>query len=763
MKTFLTIIIVTALASSFLHAQVARRDTLSPMEQLINNEMENYKSRFLHSRTGVASDIRYDVKYYKLELKITTTPSNYLYGKITMRATSLIDGLDSISLDLRNNMIIDSIKVNGIPSSYTQQSLSFGFRLDRTYNMNETFTTETYYEGMPQSSGFGSFVFSSHNGVPWIWSLSEPYGAKDWWPCKDHPSDKADSADIIVTVDSMFKVGSNGRLISVVNNGDHTVTYSWHESYPIASYLISVTISNFQSFTDWFHYGQTDSMQVLNYVLPENYAAATAPNGLPLIVNAIGIFSELYGLYPFIKEKYGHCDFGWGGAMEHQTMTSTTSYSEYIIVHELAHQWFGDKITCRTWPDIWLNEGFATYNEAVYGEKKYGWSTYVSMMNGKMLSALNAIGPVHVNDTSNVGYLFSGALVYNKGASFLHMLRHILGDSVFFKGMYAYAHDSTLIYNTASTPDFERNMESVSGKDLSYLFQEWIYGENYPIYAYTWSSQPGIVGYIVNLKIVLKTLTTNPVVFKMPIDLLLGAPGYDTLITVWNDSTIKNYSFNLPFSPATVKFDSANWVLKQFFKPFMTDSSRIRFVGVSIGKSRTDSIIVTNTAAVDMHITSVQSSDSAFTVTPTNATIPSNGQLKFYVTFKPLDVIDHSTILAFKHDLSVNDEQIPLSASGTVTSVIAGRNTPKDFRLDQNYPDPFNPSTTIGFEVPITTHVQLKIFNLLGTEVATLVDGIKPPGQYHAVWDAGNFASGIYLYRLTAGSFLQTKKLVLIK
>jgi aminopeptidase N len=729
-------------------------------ERLIQNEMEGYKSRLLRSQAGVLTDMRYDVTYYKLELTVQTIPSNYLFGKITMKARSLVDNLDSISLDLRNNMLIDSLKVGGVNRTYTQADLSFGFHLDTSYNRGDVFTTETYYEGYPNGTGFGSFVFSIQNGSPWIWSLSEPYGAKDWWPCKDHPSDKADSADIIVTVDSVLKVGSNGRLISVTyNNGK--ATYCWHESYPIATYLISVAISNYKEFSNWFHYTPTDSMEVLNYVLPVNYSAAIT--NLPRIVDALGIFSDLYGLYPFVREKYGHSDFGWGGAMEHQTMTSTTSYSEAIIVHELAHQWFGDRITCRTWQDIWLNEGFATYNEAVYYEKKYGGSMYSGMMTSKMLGALNAIGSVAVNDTSNVGYLFSSALVYNKGATFLHMLRHLLGDSVFFKGMYDYANDTSLVFNTASTADFKRNMEAVSGKDLTYLFDEWIYGENYPLYSFTWSAQPDTAGYTVRLNIVQKTGTTNPSVFKMPLDMTFAAPGFDTVVTIWNDSTLNHYAINLPFAPTTVRLDSAAWVLKQLFKPFIPMKSSIAFGAVNVGAPKTDSVTIRNTAPVDMHISSIETPDSAFTVTPASATIPANDSLKVYVTFSPTNADSRNAKINFMHDLSNSPDQISVSGSGVVTSVTTGNGMPSEYQLYQNYPDPFNPTTTIGYALPVSGLVELKIFNTLGKEIETLVSEYRPAGEYSVTWNAGSLASGLYFCRFTSGNYLQVRKLVLVK
>ena len=267
---------------------------------------------------SIASEVNIDVTYYKLDITVTTSPE-YIRGHVTMTARSLVDGLGTVTLDLTDGMTIDSVDCSGTLVPFTQTPSTALITMDRPYTMNELFTLELYYQGYPAGSGFGSFVFYQHAGMPWIWSLSEPYGARDWWPCKDHPTDKADSVDIWITCDDAFMAGSNGKLVAVVNNGDGTKTWQWSERYPITTYLVSVTITNFVQFSNWFHYSPTDSMEVLNYVLPENLASALL--NLPRTVDMLEVYSSLFGLYPFINEKYGHCDFGWGGAMEHQTMT----------------------------------------------------------------------------------------------------------------------------------------------------------------------------------------------------------------------------------------------------------------------------------------------------------------------------------------------------------------------------------------------------------------------------------------------------------
>ena len=505
----------------------------------------------------------FDVTYYKLDLKLTVNP-NYLSGSVKMVAKVLNNNLASITLDLMSAMTVDSVLDGSNRVVFTRQPSTLNITLSRLCQRNDTLSVTVFYRGVPGSSGFGSFVFSSNGNSPWIWSLSEPYGAKDWWPCKDHPGDKADSVDIWVTCDSRFKVGSEGKLVTVVDNGNGTKTHKWQHRYPIATYLISIAVAEYSEATGWFKYGPADSMLVLNYALANSISSATT--SLPQTINNLQIFSDLFGLYPFYKEKYGHAQFGWGGGMEHQTMTSLGGFSENLIAHEMAHQWFGDMITCQTWPNIWLNEGFATYCEALYFEKKSGTSGYWSVVNGDMPGARNAVGSIYVRDTSSVGNLFNGNLVYSKGGIVLHMLRHVLGDSIFFRAIKQYALDPRFRFATATTEDFQSVCETVSGKgvgSLNYFFQEWIYGESCPSYVYEWGYLKNGSTWTARVTLRQTTGTTNPGFFKMPVDFKFTGAGMDTTIVVNNDSQNQTFVFVLPKEPTAFQLDPGNWILKK--------------------------------------------------------------------------------------------------------------------------------------------------------------------------------------------------------
>jgi hypothetical protein len=265
-----------------------------------------------------------------------------------------------------------------------------------------------------------------------------------------------------------------------------------------------------------------------------------------------------------VKEKYGHSQFGWGGGMEHQTMTSIVSFQEGLVAHELAHQWFGDMITMRSWPHIWLNEGFATYSVALYNERKSGASGYWSVMNNEITRAKRAVGSVYVRDTLNIGRLFSGDLVYGKGAVVLHMLRHVMGDSLFFRALRDYATDHRFVFGAASTEDFRATCESVlGGKSLDYFFSQWIYGEGYPAYRYEWGSASIGSAYRVRVSLSQTTAGSNPAFFAMPVDLLFRMDGMDSTVTVLNDRQGQVFTFTMPRLPSTVQVDPNNWILKE--------------------------------------------------------------------------------------------------------------------------------------------------------------------------------------------------------
>ena len=605
----------------------------------------------IYSVKGVAVDTTIDIKYYGLELKITSNP-NYLYGKTRVTGTFL-NPRNSLFLNLSNNLNVDSVNgINVTGFSHANNAVNISF----TGNITE-FDINIFYRGLPPQTGFGSFVFSTQNNVPVIWSLSEPYGSSDWFPNKNAPSDKADSSDVRITCAQNLTGVSNGKLISEVINNDNTKTYHWKSSYPIASYLISIAVTNYSLYKNYYRYSQSDSMDVTHYIYPTQLNQLK-PN-LDLTPRMIEIFSDRYSQYPYLAEKYGHAQFNWGGGMEHQTISSMGSFGWGIIAHELAHQWFGDKVTCRDFHHIWLNEGFATFSEAIYTEAKDGKESYKNYIALKMLDAKKAVGTVYVSDDNNINEIFNGYRSYSKGAVIVHMLRGVTGDSVFFRILKNYLNDTALAYGTAVTEDFQRIAESVYGKSLNYFFQEWIYGENYPKYKIEWSyTQNPASGNDVRVKIT-QSQNSNPSFFTMPADIKIKTNLGDTVLTVFNNSQVQEFVFNIIGTPSEITFDPDNKILKD------------------------------------------KSGD------------------------EPVESID--------------------------------------FRLDQNYPNPFNPYTVINYKIKSSENVTLKVYDASGKEIQTLVNGNQRPASYTVKFVPANMASGVYFYKLTAGGFSETRKMVYLK
>ena len=530
-------------------------------------------AKFMHfeklskiNKVEYPGDQNIDVTYYKLNLSISYV-NRTIGGIVTINAKSLTNNLSNIFFDLQDHFILNGVYLNSSPLNATLQNDKVNIVLDRQYNIGEEFSIDIDYKGSPGSSGFGSFEFNSHDENPAIWTLSEPYGSSDWWPAKDTPADKADSSDVWVRADEFFVTVSNGKLVEEISHGDGTKTYKWKNSYPIAHYLISLAMTNYELYQNDFEYEPGKYLPVVHYNYPENFDENRKIQ-LDLTNDMLNVFTELYGPYPFINEKYGHAEFGWGGGMEHQTISSMGSFGQGIVSHELAHQWFGDKITCKDWQNIWLNEGFATYSEALYVEAAYGKIAYDNYINFEMGnpdqpgSAKTAIGPIYVQDISDWRNIFNGARSYSKGSVVLHMLRKVVGDENFFNILKTYAAHPDLAYDVATTEDFQAICEEVSGQDLNYFFAQWIYGENYPKYSMSWSSNNlGNGFYSISTNLIQQT-NTNPTFFTMPIDLKISTTTGDTTITVFNNLQNQTFELSVLGQPTQIQIDPENWILK---------------------------------------------------------------------------------------------------------------------------------------------------------------------------------------------------------
>lgn len=512
------------------------------------------------SGAAYPGDSAIDVTYYGLDLRLTHTPA-YLNGAVTIILKAKSANTTRFFLDAQPQLTIDSVTSAGRKLTFTRETNRVQITPTQSLSAGQALNLTVYYQGNPASlNGFGSFSFATHGptNAPVIWSLSEPYGASDWFPSKDTPADKADSSAVAITADKQFVSVSNGKLIGTTDNPDGTRTYRWRNSYPIAQYLISLAMTNYEQYDTPFTYGG-QTMPVNHYIYPETLP--TIRTNLDLTPGMLRVFSDLFGPYPFFREKYGHAQFGWGGGMEHQTISSMGAWNSSIIAHELAHQWFGDKITCRDWQNIWLNEGFASYAEALYAESTSGQPGYTASMNAFMNRARSAVGTLYVQNIANVDNIFNSNRTYSKGATVLHMLRGILGNDTFFRAMKAYATAPNLAYGTAVTEDFQGIVEQVSGQKLDYFFKEWVYGESFPTYTVSWqeNSSTGKPGVQVRLQ---QAAKTNPVSFTMPVQMRVQSAAGDTLVTVFNNQSDQTFTLPAKGQPTGVLLDPNNLILK---------------------------------------------------------------------------------------------------------------------------------------------------------------------------------------------------------
>ena len=606
----------------------------------------------------------YDVKYYSIDLEINPT-THIISGSVLVRAEVVSDSLKLIDLDLMNNMNVDTIKQGALvlPFSHTQNIITV--ELPQTYYLNDVFDVLIKYSGTPSSSGgfIGTpFVFGSYNSKPMIYSTVT--SARYWWPCKDfpvfpfigYPYDKADSMDINISVPANLTVLSNGKLVNVIDSGQNKI-YQWQERYAILPMAVSLFIYPYLEYSDWFKYSDSDSMQIKFYYFEDRY-----PIIYPYFSKTkemLRYFSDSFGLYPYINEKYACALWNFSGlSMAAQTMAAFYyghSQMEIFVSHELSHQWWWYRNNNDVRHD-WLSEGFADYSAALWGEYKYGIGYYKNFMNQQKYFGG---GSIYWEDPSTQNYDVN--LIYRKGSWVLHMLRHVLSDTTYFDVLESYATEPAYENRLVTTEDFQNIAEQVSGLDLNEFFHQWIYESGYPTYRYSWVSNQNIdSSYNVNL-----TINQIGPIFQMPVDVTVRTETSDTTFVVQVNQQANTFQFTLSDEPDTVILDKDNWILCK-------------------------------------------------------------------INFVPTDVEENELL-------------------------------PTEYSLSQNFPNPFNPSTKIKYSIPISSQVSLKIFNTLGEEIETLVNEEKPVGTYEVNWNAANLPSGVYFYRLQAGSFVQTRKMILLK
>jgi len=499
---------------------------------------------------------------------LTIDPAiEYISGSVTTRFVVRGDLSAGLTMELSTEMQVDSVLLNNAMVDFSQTGeYTLHIAVPQMLAINQTGLVQVFYQGVPVSgAGFGSVGWQEHNGVAAMWTLSEPFGCRDWWPGKNDLTDKADSLDIIVHSPEMYRTASNGVLV------DEKVIYGirtchWKHNYPIVPYLIAVAVTNYTVYSDYAQVGHK-TVEILNYVYPEEmesivpYTAKTVP--------VMELYSQLFTAYPFSEEKYGHAQFGWGGGMEHQTMSFMGRFDFEIIAHELAHQWFGNMVTLNSWHDIWLNEGFATYLAGISYEHLfdgYYWPYWKAQNISYVTSEVG--GSVYVVDTTSADRIFNARLSYSKGALVLHMLRWVCGDDAFFEAVRNYLTDSGLQYSFAGTSDLKQQLEASSGKDLSGFFDDWYYGEGYPTYRLE-CTQLDNFNYQVDLS---QTQShTSVSFFEMPVPVKFSGSGCDTTIVFNHTSNHQQFEIEPGFAIDSIHIDPEQWIISKGNQVLMKD------------------------------------------------------------------------------------------------------------------------------------------------------------------------------------------------
>jgi len=506
----------------------------------------------------------YDIKYLKFNLNLNNT-STYVSGDVITYAQVTAATLSAYVFELNNVLTIDSLKINGALQTVTTTGVVRKVSLSSSLSSGSFFTAQVFYHGTSPigtgffTSGLNQSVLAS--GTHIMYSCSDPDWALDWWPCKQSITDKIDSVDMWVTVPDSTKVGSNGLLQSVTSVAPGYTQYKWKTKYPIDYYLISVAVAPYVDFSSYMHFsGSTDSMLIQQYFYDTASFVPAYKKNFDSTGMMVDYFSTLYGRYPFYKEKYGHCFTDLGGGMEHQTMTTMGEVQTVLIAHELCHQWFGDCVTYASWKDIWLSEGFASYNEQLYLE--HFWSPAAA--NGYRTVRYNYImsfpdGSVYLDDTTSVSRIFDTRLTYYKGAAVAHMLRYMApDDTLFFKGLRIY--QQKYAFKTATTDSLKNIMEAVYGANLDTFFSQWVYGQGYPTYNAKWNQ----VGNMVYVQLTQTTsMPASVSCFSTPLEIQLKSASGDTVVKVYNDKNTQLYSFSWDRSMSGLSIDPDNWILNK--------------------------------------------------------------------------------------------------------------------------------------------------------------------------------------------------------
>lgn len=544
-------------ASLFTIITISAQESIE-MKGLRAKEMRSFEKKMTTYNVNINTQ-NYDLQYQRMN--VTLDPAVYqISGSVTSHFKPN-QNMSSIYFDLSNELTVSQVRYHGNTIPFQQlatKEVKIDFPTALPSQVLDSLTI--HYSGAPATNN-NAFSTGSQGGTPLLATLNEPYGAQDWFPTKQSLNDKIDRFDLKITTPSQYNVASNGKLMSETMLPSGQKLTFWRTMYPTAAYLIALGVTNYMKINDTMG---TPPFPFVNYIYPSTFSNTTSMNNIEWTKTVMNTFETYFGPYPFRNEKYGHMEFQFGGGMEHQTMSSMGGWSRQLIAHELAHQWFGDKVTCGQWNDIWLNEGFATFGEHVANEKLLMNNTdFLNYLNGERnFITSSPSGSVYVADANlgNIGAIFSGRLSYSKGGYVVRMLKWILGDTSFYQALKEYHARPNLQYNYVKTSDLNASLLQSTGKDFTEFFNDWIYGQGYPTYDIKWKQVANQVIFRVG-----QTQSHSSVGFfemLLPIK-VTGSSGQIAYLTLNNTSNNQYFTEAVNFPVASVQFNYEYQILEK--------------------------------------------------------------------------------------------------------------------------------------------------------------------------------------------------------
>ncbi|MEI6346421.1 MAG: M1 family aminopeptidase [Bacteroidota bacterium] len=736
------------------------------------NPFEKESKNWIPKTVDNPTNHAYNALHYKLQLdwyRSYSSPYNHDYKAIATLKFVADSILNSIQLDAADSSIlVDSVKLSGV--IFTQSNNILTINLDSTYHPTDTVSVLIYYT----HKNTVDKAFHAEDGF--VFTDCSPEKARNWFPCWDKPYDKA-TFEVNVKTKSGVKLCSNGALIDSLTVGD-TLTYHWKSRDPLSTYIMAnLSNQNFNCKQEYWKKPSNllDSIPVLYY-----YNTGEDVDSLKFyMTDMMNYFSLLYGEYPFEKLAWAtlNSDFPWAG-MENQTIISLYPNGwndKNTTSHEFAHHWWGDLITHSTWSDIFLKEGFPQYSVCLWFEHLYGRQGYIS----KVLEFSNyylqnnterAIYiPSWATTTPAPDVLFDYAVTYCKSACVIHMLRGIVGDIAFFNILKSFATDPAFTFKTAYVSDFKNKVNSITGTDYSWFFDQWLNNPNHPIYNNSYVISNNAPNWTVDYTV--NQTQTNAPFFKMPIDVEITFTDLsDTVVRFMNDQNNQTFTFVFNKEPKTIVFDPFTKILPKIetatpkctgLKTFTAVSDTIED-GSALGNYGNNSVCLwnitpsNNPSSINLHFINFDTEENNDTLVIFDNNINPIQRLAVVSgRITPSDVICNTSKIKMKF---VTNKYITRQGWTISYTGITNVNNYGDINLFALYPNPAKNSVTLDLKLERKDNVEINFVNLLGQIVYT--ESFNYVDDIHTNIDVSNLRSGVYFINVNTSKGTLQKKFV---